>query len=168
MIVNCETCYFCFDLACMAESWARRLSLYLACKPFPGLCACTRTGRWCASVVAIRPLSVHYEPSRQAQPDQQLKPVLNWVNVSSRTWLEVFVEAIFGSKKLRSTCSGDIRHIRRSLPLTGWEQSSPVDEEKIKMDDGVARFFTRFGGNMFICWLVGGAALSRRPEWDSS
>ena len=31
---------------------------------------------------------------------------------------------------------------------------------KIKMDDGVARFFTRFGGNFFICWLVGGAALS--------
>ena len=27
------------------------------------------------------------------------------------------------------------------------------------MDDGVARFFTRFGGNLFICWLVGGAAL---------
>ena len=22
---------------------------------------------------------------------------------------------------------------------------------KIKMDDGVARFFTRFGGNLFIC-----------------
>ena len=28
---------------CMAESWARRLSLFLACKPFPGLCACTQT-----------------------------------------------------------------------------------------------------------------------------
>ena len=29
---------------------------------------------------------------------------------------------------------------------------SPVDEEeiKIKMDDGVARFFTRFGGNLFV------------------
>ena len=25
-------------------------------------------------------------------------------------------------------------------------------------------FFTRFGGNLFICWLVGGAALSRRPR----
>ena len=39
--------------------------------------------------------------------------------------------------------------------LAGWEQSSPVDEEeiKIKMDDGVARFFTCFGGNLFICWL---------------
>ena len=30
-----------------------------------------------------------------------------------------------------------------------------MDEEeiKIKMDDGVARFFTRFGGNSFICYL---------------
>ena len=49
-------------------------------------------------------------------------------------------------------------------PLTGWEQSSPVDEEKIKMDDSVARFFTRFRGNLFICWLVEGAALSRRTQ----
>ena len=39
-----------------------------------------------------------------------------------------------------------------------------MDEEeiKIKLDDGVARFFTRFGGIFFlICRLVGGAALSR-------
>ena len=42
----------------LAESWACRLSLYLACKPFRGLCACTRTSRWCASVVVIRPLSL--------------------------------------------------------------------------------------------------------------
>ena len=36
-----------------------------------------------------------------------------------------------------------------------------MDEEKIKMkmDDGVARFFTRFGGNLLICELVGGASL---------
>ena len=71
-----------------------------------------------------------------------------------------------GSKKLRSTCSGNILPVRRSLPLIGWEQSSPVDEEKIKikMDDCVARFFTRFGGNLFICWLVGGTVLSPRPR----
>ena len=40
-----------------------------------------------------------------------------------------------------------------------------MDEEeikiKIKMDDRVVRFFTHFGGNLFICRLVGGAALSR-------
>ena len=42
-----------------------------------------------------------------------------------------------GSKNLRSTCSGNIRPIGRSLPLIGWEQSSPVNEEKtkIKMDE---------------------------------
>ena len=41
-----------------------------------------------------------------------------------------------------------------------------MDEEKIKikMDDSVARFFSCFGGNLFICRLVGGAALSRRPR----
>ena len=43
-----------------------------------------------------------------------------------------------------------------------------MDEEgikiKIKMDDGVAGFFTRFGGNVSICRLVGGAALSRGPR----
>ena len=114
-----------------------------------------------------------------------LQPVLNWANVCSRTYLEVFGEPRWfligrtclrkpswkyssklysGSKKLHSACAGNIRPIQQSLPLIGWEQSSPVDEEKIKMDDGVARFFTRFGGNLFICWLVEGAALSQRPR----
>ena len=71
-----------------------------------------------------------------------------------------------GSQKLRLTCSGNIRPIRRTLPLIGWEQSSPVNEEeiKIKMDDGVARYFTRFRGNWPICWLVGGAALFLGPR----
>ena len=33
------------------------------------------------------------------------------------------------------------------------DRSSPVDEEKLKIkrDDGVSRFFTPFGGNLFIC-----------------
>ena len=99
-------------------------------------------------------------------------PILNWANVSLRTYLEVFGEASWfligqtflrepswkyssklysGSKKLRSTCSRNIRLIWRTLPLIGWEQNSPVDEEKIKMDDGVARFFTRFRGHLLIC-----------------
>ena len=32
-------------------------------------------------------------------------------------------------------------------------ESSPVDEEKMKkeMDDGIARYFNRFGGKLFIC-----------------
>ena len=78
---------------------------------------------------------------------------------------------IRGSKNLRWTCSGNIRPIGRSLPLIGWEQSSPVNGEKtkIKMADGVARFFTRFASKgicLFVdlCWLVEGAALSRRTQ----
>ena len=36
-----------------------------------------------------------------------------------------------------------------------------MDEEKIKikMDDGVARFFTRFGGNLFILLTCGRRSL---------
>ena len=30
-------------------------------------------------------------------------------------------------------------------------ESSPVDEEGEKIDDGIARYFTHFGGNLFIC-----------------
>ena len=41
-----------------------------------------------------------------------------------------------------------------------------MDEEEIKtkMDDSVARYFTRFEWNIFICCLVGGAALSLGPR----
>ena len=56
--INWDMLFLFWSGFCMAESWARRLSLYLACKPVPGLCACTRTSRWCASVVAIRSLSL--------------------------------------------------------------------------------------------------------------
>ena len=56
--INCETCYFCFDLAFVWPSLGRADFHCLACKPFPGLCACTRTGRWCASVVATGSLSL--------------------------------------------------------------------------------------------------------------
>ena len=57
------------------------------------------------------------------------------------------------SEKLCSACSGNIHPIWLTLPLIGWEQSSPVEEEEIKiqMDDGVARFFTCFGGNLLTC-----------------
>ena len=42
--INCETCYFCFDPAFVLPSLGRT-DFHSACKPFPGLCACTRTGR---------------------------------------------------------------------------------------------------------------------------
>ena len=62
---DCISCYF-----CMAESWARRPSFCLACNPFLGLCACTRPGRWCTSVVAIRSLSLSTNPAdRRSQID---------------------------------------------------------------------------------------------------
>ena len=56
--INCEMLFLFWSGFCMIESWVCRLSLCLACKPFPGLCVCTRTGWWCASVVAIRSLSL--------------------------------------------------------------------------------------------------------------
>ena len=77
--------------------------------------------------------------------------VHNWANICSENLVgsirRTATKLYSGSKKLRSTCSGNIRPVRRTLPLIDSEQSSPVDEEeiKIKMDGGVARFFTRFG-----------------------
>jgi len=64
-----------------------------------------------------------------------------------------------GSKKLRSACSGNIRPIQQTLPLIGREQSFPVDEEEIKMDDGVARFFTCFRGIFFYLVTCGRSSL---------
>ena len=74
--INCETCYFSFWSGfCMAASWARRLSLCLACKPFPGLCACTRTGWWCVSVVVIRSLSLF---TNRAERRSQINSLDSW------------------------------------------------------------------------------------------
>ena len=50
--INGDMLFLFWSGFCMAETWAHRLSLCSACKPFPGLCACTRT------VVAIRSLSL--------------------------------------------------------------------------------------------------------------
>ena len=60
---------------CMAESWTRRLSLCLACKPFQGLCACTRTGRRWTSVVAIRSLSLF---TNRADRRSQINSLDSW------------------------------------------------------------------------------------------
>ena len=70
--INCETCYFYFDLDFV---WARRLSLCLACKPFPGLCVCTRTGQRCLSVVAIRFLSLF---TNRADRRSQINSLDSW------------------------------------------------------------------------------------------
>ena len=39
-----------------------------------------------------------------------------------------------------------------------------MDEEEIKMDDGVARFFTRFGGNLFYLLTCGRRSLVSGTE----
>ena len=80
---------------CMVESWARRLSLCLACKPFPGLCECTRTGRWCActrngrwwaSVVVIRPLSLF---TNRADRRSQINSIDSWCTIPISKMLDV-------------------------------------------------------------------------------
>ena len=74
--INCETCYFCFDPAFVWPSLGRAdFHSMLACKPFPGLCACTRTGRWCASVVVIRSLSLF---TNRADRRSQINSVDSW------------------------------------------------------------------------------------------
>ena len=64
---NCETCYFSFDPAFV---WPSLGCADFPCKPFPGLCACTRTGRRCASVVAIRSLSLSLFTNRADRRSQ--------------------------------------------------------------------------------------------------
>ena len=71
-----------------------------------------------------------------------------------------------GSKKLHSACSENIRPVRRTLPLTGWEQRelSCGWRRNKNINGWPCQYFTRFGGNWPICWLVGGAALSLGPR----
>ena len=63
-------------------------------------------------------------------------------------------EAMFGVQKASLNMFWEYSPSLANL-ASDWlrAESSPVDEEaiKIKMDDGVARFSTRFGGNLFIC-----------------
>ena len=63
-------------------------------------------------------------------------------------------EAIFGVQKVSLNMFLEYSPSSTKL-VSDWlrAESSPVDEEeiKIKMDDGVARYFTRFGDFLFIC-----------------
>ena len=71
---------------CMTGSWVCRLSLCLACKPVPGLCACTQTGRWCASVVAIRSLSLF---TNRADRHSQISSLDSWCTTRVSKTLDV-------------------------------------------------------------------------------
>ena len=60
----------------------------------------------------------------------------------------MFVKLYSGSKKLRSACSGNIRPVQSTNLVSDWlkAENSPADVEeiKLKLDDDVARYFTRF------------------------
>ena len=60
-------------------------------------------------------------------------------------------EAIFGVQKASLNIFWEHLPYSANIASDWLEQSSPVDEEKIQiqMDDGVARFFTRFAGICF-------------------
>ena len=64
-------------------------------------------------------------------------------------------EAIFGVQKASLNMFWEYLPYSTNL-ASDWlrAESSPVDEEERKekkMDDGIARYFSRFGGNIFIC-----------------
>ena len=59
----------------LAESWVRRFSLCLACKPYAGLRVCPHTGRWCTSGVATRSLSLF---TKQADSYSQISCLDSW------------------------------------------------------------------------------------------
>ena len=113
-----------------------------------------------------------------------VKPVLNWANITSRTYFGFFVEPkkssanVAGSSLAErlfrepswgysSNCDEAIFGVQKASLNRFWEyspcsrniasdwlraESSPADEEeKEKMDDCIAWYFTRFGGNLFIC-----------------
>ena len=142
------------------------------------------TGSKCWQLLNIHHLPYH-QPSWTGQ--WKFKPVINWANVCSRTQLEVFGEPSwfligrtflckpswkYSSKLYSGTLTCFAQHVLRTFALFDdhclWLAESRallwMKKWKIKMDDRVARFFTHYGGNLFICWLVGGAALSRRPR----
>ena len=108
---------------CMAESWARRLSLCLACKPFPGLCACTWIGRWCASVVAIRSFSLF---TNRADRRSQINSLDSWCATRVSKTLEVACSQICSASYALSNEAGASQFMTDFLPLTPWSQVPPV------------------------------------------
>ena len=100
----------------------------------------------------------------------RIQLVLNWLNFCFvnlvRGIRQTAMELCSGSKKLCSTCSGNIGPVRRTLPPIGWEQrplSCGWGRRKNK-NGWQCWCFTRFGGNWPICQLVGGRALPLGPS----
>ena len=75
----------------------------------------------------------------------------------------MFVKLYSGSKKLRSACSGNIRPVQSTNLVSDWPkaENSPVDVEEIKqkLDDDVARYFTRFRREFFYLLTCGRCSL---------
>ena len=64
--------------------------------------------------------------------------------------MDVFVEAIFGVRKASLNMFWE-HSPYWTIIASDWLRAVDEEKTKIKMDDGVARFFTPFGGNLFIC-----------------
>ena len=67
--------------------------------------------------------------------------------------MTIFVQAIFGVQKASLNMFWE-HSPYSTIIASDWlraELSCKWRKTKIKMDDGVARFFTRFEGNLFIC-----------------
>ena len=87
------------------------------------------------------------------------------------------------SSGFSSNCDEVIFEVQKALLNMFWEyspsstklvsdwlraESSPVYEEeiKIKIDDGIARYFTRFGGILFVCFTCGRRSLVSGTQND--
>ena len=119
--INCETCYLFWSGFCVAEFWARRLSLYLACKPFPGLCACTRIGRRCASVVVIRSLSLF---TNRADRHSQISSLDYWcATLHLDSWWRCLQPDML-CWSVTVTCCNALSNLTRLEPVSLWLTSS--------------------------------------------
>jgi len=92
--INWDMLFLFWSSFCMVEFWAHRLSLCLACKPFPGLCACTRTGQRCVSVVAIRSLSLFTD---RADRHSQISSLDSWCATRVSKMLDIYRYALLVS-----------------------------------------------------------------------
>ena len=101
-----------------------------------------------------------------------LKPVLDWANFCFANVMNFGVfdklrwSYVRGPKSFAQHVLGIFSQFGEPcFWLVESKESSPVDEEEIKNKDGWrCQYFTRFGGNWPICWLVGGAASSLGPR----
>ena len=85
---------------------------------------------------------------------QSFKPVHNWANICFASILRSICRTVFGVQKALLDMIWENSPSSTNLVSDRLRaESSPVDEVeiKIKMEDGVARYFTRFGGIFFIC-----------------